>query len=277
MRTGRCLKAPEESTLGLPRPFAQTLSFPHGNVDISIVGSTVKHVSPLIGSSKSFRFWVFWFCLPELLYLNLSTGFALSLSGSHTTAFPMAFRVGPEMLVSLTLFTHWTPATASRRVDDDSFSSLESRGILASKIDVSNLLFLFDLFLIIGRGLLYMSDPNVLSACCIFAAIETIGVVYPAFGEDGNLHGDAEFDVADDTIATLVLSIATTASSETEFTEQHRIATLEDFGIGDAGIGHVGVNAIRSVPGGTSTRTSGDGFVVAEAFDCFFAICVAAN
>lgn len=181
------------------------------------------------------------------------------------------------MLIGLTLFTQGTPATTSRRIDDDSFSSLESRGILASKVDISNLFFLFDLFLVIGRCFLYMSDPNVLSACCISTAIETVRVIHTAFGEDGNLHRDAEFDVADDTIATLVLSIAATASSETEFTEQHRVTTFEDFGIGDAGVGHVGVNAIRAVPGGTGTRTSGDGFVVAEAFDCFFAICVAAN
>lgn len=122
-----------------------------------------------------------------------------------------------------------------------------------------------------------MSDPNVLSACCIFAAVETVRVIHTAFREDGDLDRDAEFDVADDTIAALVLAVSTATGAETEFTEQYRIATLEDFGVSDACVGHVGVNAIRSVPGGTGTRTSGDGFVVSEAFDCFFAICVAAN
>ncbi len=59
---------------------------------------------------------------------------------------------------------------------------------------------------------------------------------------------------------------AAAAPPERKLAQQHGVAALEDLGVGDARVGHVGVHAVGAVPGGAGARTAGDGFVVAEAF-----------
>ena len=46
--------------------------------------------------------------------------------------------------------------------------------------------------------------------------------------------------------------------------QKDRVAAFEDLRVGDAGVGHVGVDAGLARPGGTGTGAAGNGLVVAE-------------
>ena len=91
-------------------------------------------------------------------------------------------------------------------------------------------------------------------------------MVDAALAQDAHLHGDAELDVADDAVAAAVLAVAAAAGAQAEFAEEDRVAALEDFGVGDARVGHVRVDAVGAVPGGAGAGAAGYGLVVAEAF-----------
>ena len=91
-------------------------------------------------------------------------------------------------------------------------------------------------------------------------------MVHPPLAQDADLHRDAEFDIPDHALAAVVLARARAAGAQAELPQDHRVASFEDFGVRDAGVGHVRVHAVGAVPGGSGAGAAGDGFVVAEAF-----------
>jgi hypothetical protein len=60
-------------------------------------------------------------------------------------------------------------------------------------------------------------------------------------GEQGEGERGKKLDLADDAIAPGVLAFSTGAATNGELLEPHGIAPLEDLGIGDGGVGHVGL------------------------------------
>ena len=85
-----------------------------------------------------------------------------------------------------------------------------------------------------------------------------------ALAEDADLDGDSEFNVADHAVATAVLAFSAAAVSKAEFVEQDGVAPFEDFGVGDAGVGHVHMDAAGTIPRWACAGSACNGFVVSE-------------
>lgn len=91
-------------------------------------------------------------------------------------------------------------------------------------------------------------------------------MIHAPFAEDADLDRNAEFNVPDDAFASLVLAVTAAVGTEAEFAQHDWVSSFKDFGVGDAGIGHVRVHAIGAIPGRAGPRSARDRFVVAEAF-----------
>lgn len=88
----------------------------------------------------------------------------------------------------------------------------------------------------------------------------------PPLTKNAHLDWNPKLDIPHYALAAAIPSAATTVTTQTEFAENNWVSALEDFGVGDARVGHVCVHTAGAVPGGAGAGASGDGFVVAEAF-----------
>lgn len=168
------------------------------------------------------------------------------------------------------------PTAPTGRHDYDSLSRVHGGGVFPPEVYDSFFFFFFVLFALFSHQDVVISctrvrspslaDPQVHSAGPVFPAGEPVRVKDATFAEDADLDGDAELDVADDALASVMLAVAAAVGAEAEFAQHHWIPSLEDFGVGDAGVGHVRVHAAGAMPGGACPGSAGDGFVVAEAF-----------
>jgi hypothetical protein len=109
------------------------------------------------------------------------------------------------------------------------------------------------------------ADKKVLPALAVTATFEAIRGEHPAFGKNGHVQRLEKFHLTDQPVTAAVPALATGAAADGKFPEQQRIAPFQDFRIGDAGVGHVGVNAGLAMPGRAGPGSAADGLVVAEA------------
>lgn len=89
----------------------------------------------------------------------------------------------------------------------------------------------------------------------VMSLMQAVWVIYPPFRENADGHGNAEFNIADHTVSSTMLSSSTRSLANREFAENNRVATLEYLQICDARICHVGVHARLSIeifPGATT-------------------------
>ncbi len=82
--------------------------------------------------------------------------------------------------------------------------------------------------------------------------------------QDGQGHGLQEFQFADDTVAASPAARAAGAATDGEAPQPYRIAKFQLLGIGDAGIGHVGMYRRAATKARPGTRPAADGFVIAK-------------
>jgi hypothetical protein len=68
-------------------------------------------------------------------------------------------------------------------------------------------------------GFLDSPHPKILATLGILAALQAIGMIDPTLGEDGDLYGDAEFNVSNDTISATVLTSASGIGPEAELSK----------------------------------------------------------
>ena len=111
-----------------------------------------------------------------------------------------------------------------------------------------------------SRGARDLPNPHILATSSVFPSLQAVGVVDATFAQDGHLDRDAEFDVANHAFAAAVEACAGAAPAQGEFAEDDGVAAFEDFGVGDARVGHVGVDTGGAVPdGGFGGQYEGSG------------------
>src|SRR6185369_1071705 len=79
------------------------------------------------------------------------------------------------------------------------------------------------------------------------AARHAIGPDPAMAGEDGGGHAFQEADPADNAVPALVPALAAGAAPDLEFLQKDGKAPFQHLGIGEAGIGHMGLNRIGAV------------------------------
>jgi hypothetical protein len=83
-------------------------------------------------------------------------------------------------------------------------------------------------------------------------------------GEERQRHRREEGKLAHHAVAAAPAAAATGARAQREALETHGVAVLQKLGVGDAGVGHVGVHAACAVEIRAGAGAAADGFVVAE-------------
>ena len=115
----------------------------------------------------------------------------------------------------LALLPDLTPPTTTRRIDNDALPSLHGSGVFAPKVDIPQF-FVIRLF---SSAFAYLPHPDVLPALCVFAAVQAVRMVYSSLGEDGYLDWYPEFDISNNAVASGVLSFASRAGPQGEFSQ----------------------------------------------------------
>ncbi len=87
----------------------------------------------------------------------------------------------------------------------------------------------------------------------------------PAARQDRRGHRLEKSDAPDRPVAAAPAAPAARAAADLEALEQHREAPFEHFGIGEPGIGHVGLHHVRAVKARAGARAARYGLVVLEA------------
>lgn len=137
------------------------------------------------------------------------------------------------------------PTATTRGADDDSIARAHAGGVLCAEVDASCGIKLA------GGGIRHVPDPEVHAAGGVMAAVEAPRVIDAPLREDGDLYGDAEFNLSDDAVAAGMQTCSARAGSQGEVPEDDGVATLEDLGVGDACVGHVDVNPRCAMPVGS--------------------------
>ncbi|MCS1412175.1 MAG: hypothetical protein M2R45_05379 [Verrucomicrobia subdivision 3 bacterium] len=84
-------------------------------------------------------------------------------------------------------------------------------------------------------------------------------------GEQGEFDGFGESELSDQPVASGVLALAAAVWADCELVQGDGVTVFEDFRVGDAGVGHVGVDTAGAVKGVGGASAAADGFVVADA------------
>lgn len=81
--------------------------------------------------------------------------------------------------------------------------------------------------------------------------------------EKGDLDGLGECELPDEAVAAGIAPLPAAAVANGELIETHGKTVFEDFGVGGAGVGHVGMNTGGAGKAGSSACAAANGLVVA--------------
>src|SRR5262245_45878399 len=139
-----------------------------------------------------------------------------------------------------------TVAAGGGRLDDHRFAGIDHGGVGA----------LQPLHAAVVTAYPVLADLAALAAC----QSERVHAAMP--GQDRAFHLLEETDGAADAVAGIPFAAPARAFTDVKILEQHRIAELEHFRIGEARVGHVGVHRIGAVESWTRRRARADRLVV---------------
>lgn len=108
------------------------------------------------------------------------------------------------------------------------------------------------------------ADEGLAAGLAGAAAVETEGTGFSMLGEEGEGEGAEELELADEAVAAGVATFPAGVGAEAELMEADGVALFEDLGVGDGGVGHVGVETAGTGVIGSGTGTAADGLVVAK-------------
>src|SRR3954467_12047882 len=141
------------------------------------------------------------------------------------------------------------PPSPARRLQDEPVS----RPDLAA-VDGSELLHL-------ARG----ADEPLASGLARLAAFHAVGALHPVLGEEGEGHRRQEGDLAYGAVSSPPAARPARAPADGEALQAHGVAVLQHLGVGDAGVGHVGMNGARPREPSPGAGAAADRLVEAEA------------
>ena len=98
-----------------------------------------------------------------------------------------------------------------------------------------------------------------------FAAFDAVRALHPVLGEEGEGHRLQEDDLADGAVPAAPAARSARAGADGETVQPHGVAVLQHLGVGDPGVGHVGMDGARAVEAGTGAGAAADGLVETEA------------
>ena len=153
-----------------------------------------------------------------------------------------------SLIFHVELLLHRAPAASTGRLQDEDVGSVDVDGALAAEIDQSAV----------------VASKKVEATRASLASSEAVGPQNAAIREDGQLQRLPENRFSDDAVAAVKLSPAAAALRQREALEVDGIPAFQDFGVGQASVGHMDVDARLAVPARTGTRSSSNGFVVSE-------------
>src|ERR1700677_1187887 len=150
--------------------------------------------------------------------------------------------------LSLVCFVDSAPAAAAGRFNSDALARLQPRTELSRHY--------------FHRAII--ADHGRLPGSAVAASVESPWRARATFGEQGYFAIGEDFNLADDAIATWVLSGAAAVCSQQISPHSQGIAILQGLGGRVQRIRHVGVNAGNPRLGRPRAHAAGDGFIVSE-------------